>query len=94
VYASKRWKEQLAGAHVAGKNADSIGICLVGNFEETAPTDKEIAALKGLLLALKSKTGLGESDVTGHGALGKTDCPGKYCPYMTMAKAAFIRHVL
>ena len=88
VYASKRWKEQMIGAHVANMNTGSIGICLVGNFEETVPTEKAIAALKGLLIALKDKTGLGEDVIMGHKDLGRSDCPGQYFPYQAIAQSA------
>jgi N-acetylmuramoyl-L-alanine amidase len=35
-------KVQLVGAHAAGKNFDSIGVCLVGMLNEYAPTDSQI----------------------------------------------------
>ena len=39
-----RWTGQLRGGHVKSEayNEDSIGVCLVGNFEETRPTRRQI----------------------------------------------------
>ena len=91
IYASRRWREQLNGGHVRGLelNEVSLGIALVGNFEETAPTDRQIAALKGLLAILGARTGLGPADLHGHGAMNgqKTACPGRYFPVDAFAAA-------
>lgn len=41
-----RWTRQIQGGHVRSVrfNEDSIGICLVGNFEETQPTYPQLVA--------------------------------------------------
>jgi LysM repeat protein len=46
-----RWTQQLNGGHVrsAHHNEHGIGICLVGNFEETRPTTRQIAAFTDLV---------------------------------------------
>ena len=36
--------KKFIGAHVYGRNADSIGIALIGNFDKTTPTKKQIKA--------------------------------------------------
>ena len=42
-----RWQQQLAGAHAGSRdyNEHGIGICLIGNFDEQAPTDRQLAAV-------------------------------------------------
>jgi N-acetylmuramoyl-L-alanine amidase len=30
------------GAHASGENSDSIGICLIGDFTKTVPTDEQL----------------------------------------------------
>src|ERR1051325_4529102 len=42
-----RWLKQLKGGHVHREdiNESGIGICLVGNFEETKPTKNQMLAL-------------------------------------------------
>lgn len=70
-----------AGAHVAGHNAESIGICYVGgmNAQGTAPADtlneRQADALEVLLLGLRAK-------FPGARILGHRDYPGvkKACP--------------
>ena len=51
------------GAHVAGRNPDSIGICLIGR---DTFTDKQLIAARALLLRLTEHFGLGVKDVLGH----------------------------
>jgi N-acetylmuramoyl-L-alanine amidase len=69
-----------AGAHVAGHNAHSIGICLVGGLDtDGSPqnnfTPKQFDALYALLLTLHHK-------FPGAEVLGHRDFPGvaKACP--------------
>ena len=65
---------QRAGAHTKGHNADSVGICLIGNNHFTAK--QLLVALPELLKALKRDYGLGDDDVHGHRDFN----PNKTCP--------------
>ena len=85
-----RWTEQLRGGHVKSLAWDenSIGICLVGNFEETRPTKNQIAAfiqltgfLKRDLLANKPSLYL-HREIPGE----QTLCPGRNFPAKRMHK--------
>ncbi len=86
VAVGHRWRDQLDGAHVRGKesegnaNSFSIGICLVGNFNNSLPTARQLASLKGLLAFLRREYGIGLAAIVGHNAaaVGNTDCPGKF----------------
>src|SRR6185436_2610222 len=51
-----RWLKQLKGGHVHRDdiNESGIGICLVGNFEDTKPTSKQLAAFQELVDYLRS----------------------------------------
>ena len=51
-----RWLKQLKGGHVHREeiNEVGIGICLVGNFEETNPTPKQLAAFRELMGDLRT----------------------------------------
>lgn len=66
------------GAHARGHNRDSIGICLVGNFCETSPTDKQIASLTDLLRKLLEDCNLSRSGILLHRDVPgcRTECPG------------------
>ncbi len=83
VHVSRRWREQLDGAHVVMKdtkkgNSFSIGIALVGNFEKTAPTPAQVSALRCLLEFLLAEYGIPRDRILGHGDISAqyTACPG------------------
>lgn len=79
-----RWQKQLDGAHVRMKgtskgNSFSIGVALVGNFEEAVPSSKQLASLRGLLQFLTAEYDIKPGDIVGHGQVSEkyTACPGK-----------------
>lgn len=64
--------------HAKGGNDNSIGICLLGNFEETEPTLLQYSALESLIRLLdvvlpRDLKVIGHRDVKG----SSTACPGK-----------------
>lgn len=70
---------EMIGAHCYGYNRTSIGINLVGNFEEAYPTDAQLAAgiyLTAYLCQLYNLDTSG-SIIYGHRDLNSTLCPGK-----------------
>lgn len=83
-----RWKKQLLGGHVKnhGVNLESIGICLVGNFEKTHPSKRQLDSFTQLVDwlqkdVLKKKTLFaGHKDLKGE----QTVCPGKNFPLAAM----------
>ncbi|MEK7483316.1 MAG: peptidoglycan recognition family protein [Planctomycetota bacterium] len=77
-----RWKEQKHGAHAGDTeyNQHGIGICLVGNFEETSMTSKQRESLRLLLKTLTRQCQISEEHIVGHSTVKSTTlCPGKYC---------------
>jgi N-acetyl-anhydromuramyl-L-alanine amidase AmpD len=69
--------EWRIGAHVRGHNKESIGIAVIGNFEETAigmEVEQQIHALRQLLLDLLLR--YPPSVVKGHRQYAATLCPG------------------
>jgi hypothetical protein len=72
-----RWREQREGAHAKGWNDLAVGICLVGNFEETDPTPAQREALVRLVRHLRRRFQVPPERVVGHGSLNPTLCPGK-----------------
>ncbi|MDR3210676.1 MAG: peptidoglycan recognition protein family protein [Planctomycetota bacterium] len=84
VAVGNRWREQIDGAHVRGTaggdnlNASSIGIALVGNFQDSLPTPRQLAALKGLVNYLRQAAGISLAEVIGHNEVSGrgTLCPG------------------
>lgn len=63
--------------HVSGANTRSVGICLLGNYEEYPPTDLQYRRVIGLIRYLEAKTGR-LLDVIGHkeASGANTQCPG------------------
>jgi hypothetical protein len=93
VYVGPRWKQQISGAHcksAAGRyfgawrrsnyfNTHGIGICLIGNFENSLPTPAQLETLAQLVQFLCAKTGIDPARVYGHGEVThRTACPGRY----------------
>ncbi len=72
------YEDNEIGAHVAGRNSWSIGVCLVGREKFT---DKQLLALKYLLADLKDRFGLTWDDVIGHYEDPNTE---KTCPNIPM----------
>lgn len=87
IEVSPRWLKQLSGAHCKanGMNEIGIGICLVGNFNETQPTRRQMEALTALVNKLRRYYKIPESKILGHGQVpeARTDCPGKKFPWET-----------
>jgi hypothetical protein len=79
-----RWQEQLDGGHLASdaQNKVAIGICLVGNFDQKKPTDKQMRSLKDLIRALMKRCDLPTSAVRTHRQINivSTRCPGTRFP--------------
>jgi hypothetical protein len=84
-----RWRGQMPGAHAgsAEHNSSGIGICLVGNFEEAAPTRAQLAAVHRLTQALADRYSLSGRDVIGHSDVKSTACPGKLFPLAEIQSA-------
>ena len=79
VEVGERWTRQLQGAHVGGElNKEAIGVCLVGDFSQTHPTAKQLAALDRLLRFLQARCRIPTSKILGHAEVrpGHTICPG------------------
>jgi LysM repeat protein len=83
-----RWKKQLLGGHVKSyqTNLTAIGICLVGNFEETHPSKKQLDAFTQLMDWLRSEIVPNAKQFAGHKELKgeQTICPGKNFPLAAM----------
>jgi len=74
-----RWKKQLHGGHVRSRrmNERAIGICLVGDFNKTYPTSRQMENLVLLVRYLMKRCNVPKRRVVGHRDVQKTDCPGK-----------------
>ena len=77
-----RWQEQLDGAHAGSRphNRLGIGICLVGNFDQDRPTQRQIAAVKELVTLLAGRYHISPEKVVRHLDVAPTRCPGRLFP--------------
>jgi len=72
--------EDRIGAHVAGHNTGTLGICFIGDFEEEEPTDQQISGGVQYIAGWCRKYGLTSEHVLGHKDFGGSVCPGRYFP--------------
>ena len=68
------------GAHAAGHNSNTIGICVIGNYDMIEPSRDQIESLSMLIAALcyDYSVEINEHTILGHCDLDATACPGKY----------------
>ena len=85
-----RWDKQINGGHVHSDylNHIALGICLVGDFNQQKPTEKQLAALDELIRYLRLRVGKIDGNpavVKAHKEINPprwpTDCPGDGFPY-------------
>ena len=82
IEATFRWKQQIHGAHSgsAVHNANGVGICLIGNFQNQQPTTKQLKAVTKLVTQLSNRYQIPARLVIGHNTVKPTACPGKHFP--------------
>ncbi len=83
-----RWRKQLEGGHVRSRkvNLQGIGICLVGNFEETHPSKKQLASFTRLVDHLGGNVLKNRYKFSVHKEIDRnhTVCPGRNFPVRAM----------
>jgi hypothetical protein len=93
IYEGRKGGPKAVGAHVAYHNIGTIGISLMGNFNQEKPTSAQLKVL-AILLADHSERfdidlmgsstflGIDSANITGHTSVTRaghgTSCPGKY----------------
>lgn len=65
------------GAHVYGHNKNSIGICLIGNFDIEFPNKSQLISLNNLIKDLKNKYNIKEVKMHRDFPNANKTCPGK-----------------
>ncbi len=83
-----RWKDQIAGTHCTINsweyNIFGIGICLVGNFNNSNPKRKQMTNLIKLIKKLKKENNIPNNRIIGHRDVPWDDNPDKFeqtaCP--------------
>jgi LysM repeat protein len=82
IEVGSRWSGQLAGGHVSSHayNENSIGICLVGDFERKHPSQLQLEAAEQLVRFFRQQLIPGNPRVLVHRDLERTLCPGRHFP--------------
>jgi len=81
-----RWKKQIQGAHAGSDPAQKkynehwIGICLVGDFNGSRPSSRQLASLRRLIRFLQDYCDIPDSSIRMHRDIRDTDCPGTRFP--------------
>ncbi len=68
----------IPGAHCPGRNRDSIGVCLVGNFELAHPPRDQLRCAADFLAGLCLLAGIPVERIERHSDHRATACPGKW----------------
>ncbi len=85
-----RWRRQIQGGHVHSDylNNIALGICLVGDFNQSEPTKRQLEACEELIRYLRQRVGKIDRTwaiVKPHREINPprwpTDCPGNKFPY-------------
>jgi hypothetical protein len=86
-----RWPKQKWGAHdkTPGNqyNEHGIGICLVGNFDVSRPSQAQVRSLERLVAYLMKTYHISADHVLGHGETKATECPGKFLNVASVRRA-------
>jgi hypothetical protein len=87
IEVAQRWSNQKNGVHCRnGKHPDvneyGIGICLVGDLDDSPPTPRQVAAARALVAYLGDRYSIPTDRIETHAHLanGPTACPGKLFP--------------
>ncbi|MCE5279578.1 MAG: peptidoglycan recognition family protein [Planctomycetaceae bacterium] len=91
VHASALWKRQAAGLGVAGQpasfNAETISVCLIGDFSKVAPGPEQYKALVALTQLLQgAPLNINHSHVYLRCELDGSDAPGLAFPVESFTK--------
>ena len=72
--------ESEIGAHDAGENPNSLGICLTGDFNILMPTEAQAISAALLVGQIRSRWNIPVTRIEPHRWDDTTDCPGKLLP--------------
>ena len=83
---SQRWHDQTPAAR-ADVGKDCITICLVGDFDQSSPTDQQMNSLERLVGALQKRFGIRTENVIVYDRPGSPTGIGRNFPIGRLAKA-------
>jgi len=95
ISATFRWTRQLHGAHSGSlrHNDRGIGICLIGNFEESKPTAAQRESVTRLIQSLADRYNIPRKRIIGHYQVRATACPGRHFPLKEVVEKSVTKRV-
>ena len=75
TFLGRMWDKQ--GAHTKGQNRDSLGICFVGNFDDTLPSIQALRVGAKLIALWLKIYKIDIDDIYPHSAFSEKSCPGE-----------------
>lgn len=63
--------------HVSGQNTASVGICLIGNYDQIEPTEAQMNAVIRVIRSINRKLGR-NLEIAGHRDFANKSCPGDH----------------
>jgi hypothetical protein len=89
ILIGRPWDEM--GAHTKGYNSDSLGVCLVGNFDEEKPSDAILYSGSQLIKYWMRTFHISVTNVYGHHDFNKDkSCPGTKFDMISFKRAYLI----
>lgn len=67
---------QFQGAHVSGENDHNLGISVMGDFQRSLPSPRQLAVVEAFLNDSRARFKIGKNRVFGHRDLNASICPG------------------
>jgi len=90
IEVGRRWKTQWEGGHTSNKlmNKIGVGICLVGNYQKSFPTKKQLRSLCKLVRYLQITYNIPSRNIILHRQVmqRRTECPGRKFPVETFKR--------
>jgi len=80
IKATFRWEQQIHGAHSGNAvyNARGVGICLIGNFQDSKPSPRQMESLTQLIRTISKRHNIPADRIIGHSDIKATACPGRH----------------
>ena len=99
IEVAERWSKQAAGAHCRDAKAPEvneygIGVCLVGEFDAVAPTDRQLESLRALIAYLQDRYRVPDDNVGTHSLFASkpVPCPGRKFPASEVLERGSLAH--
>lgn len=74
TFMGRMW--DVPGAHVRGHNSDSLGLCFIGNYDQTKPEDEMLIVGAKIIKLWMRLFDIKINEIYGHRDFSTKSCPG------------------